>query len=191
MIAQSDDPMIAFVRDRIDKLARSIRARYETADADVFKHKWRISQIKSQVETSDRYPDATGTLRLSFGNITGLSTDGAHLPTFTPIGAVFESNGDTGDKMNAESWVKSRGSINEGIDLSFLASLDTVGGNSGSPLLDEIGRVIGVLSGGISINTMFSYDDRYRAICVASSGIREVLSNVYHADALLAELQLK
>lgn len=192
-IAASDDPMIQFVRAWDDD-ARTIRARYiDTVEGPIARAQERIAQARFRAFGEDRYPDATFTPRISYGRVEGW-TDPQNGPigAFTRIGGLYERATGQAPYALTQRWIDARATLDPNTIFDVSTSTDVIGGNSGSPLLDQQGRVVGaIFDGNIhSLGGEYFYDGTLnRSVTVANTVIQAALTNVYHADALLAELQ--
>ena len=187
-ISESHDAMISFARDRVEGIARSIKARYETVAAGaVFRERWRVNRIRESIYSDHPYPDATASPRLSFGRVQGLGDVGSGVPALSSISSIFESPSDSRPAL-PPSWLATRTDLDGTTALNFFTAADTIGGNSGSPVLDGDSRVLGVLSGGTSVGTYYDFDPDYRAYSVTTTGMLELLRKTYHAQNLLREL---
>ena len=139
-------------------------------------------------------PDATFTLRLSYGSVEGYKLNGKDVSWFTTMGGAYEHAAKHGDKppyQLPESWVKSKSAINLQTPYDTVSTADIIGGNSGSPVINKAGEVVGIIFDGNieSLEWNFAYSDKVaRAVEVDSRAITESLRNIYHADGLLKEL---
>jgi hypothetical protein len=139
-------------------------------------------------------PDATFTLRLSYGAVKDYTEGGKRIPYFTTMGGAFEhaaahSNKDPYELP--ESWMKAKSKIKLNTPLNFVHTCDIIGGNSGSPTIDKNAEVVGIIFDGNieSLPWNFVFDDTVgRSVSVDSRGILEALRNVYGATALADEL---
>jgi hypothetical protein len=140
------------------------------------------------------YPDATFTLRLSFGVMKGYQQNGKTIPSFTNLGGAFEHAALHGNRYPYElpkSWLDSKAALNLKTPYNDVSTPDIIGGNSGSPVVDKRGEVVGIVFDGNiqSLSWDFQYDDRQgRAIQVDTRAIIEALRKIYRADALAKEL---
>ncbi len=191
----SDDPMIALAR-LIDEPYRAIRKRYEDEiDAVAAANGALIARARFAVGGQQAYPDATFTPRLAFGLVKAyLSDDRKRVSPFTHIDGLFAKA--TGEDPYALPKRVSR--VQKRLDGETpynLASTDDItGGNSGSPLLDREGRVVGLIFDGNrqSLSNDYLYSEKQaRAVSVDVRGILEMLSKVYRATRLLNELKPK
>ena len=137
------------------------------------------------------YPDATFTLRISYGTVAGYREDGKEVEPITRIGGVFERvTGRDPFKLPA-SWIAAQSALNPQQFFNFATTNDIVGGNSGSPVINRAAEVVGlVFDGNIqSLGGDFGYDPAVnRAVAVNVGALREALSKVYHADRIVDEL---
>ncbi len=195
-IAESRDAMVKLAR-LIDADARAIRKMREDQVDGVQNAQYaRIARAIFEEQGDSVYPDATFTLRLAFGTVKGYEQDGKLVPPFTTIGGAFEhakAHGNTGDYELPASWFKARdsGKLKLDTELNFVSTADIIGGNSGSPVVNRAGEVVGLIFDGNiqSLVLDFGYDDKVaRAVSVDSRGIAEALRSVYDAQDLLKEL---
>jgi len=200
-IKASADPLIALMRN-IDPEARAVRKQYDDqVDAVVRRDGGIVAQIRFATEGAGMYPDATFTLRLSYGAIRGFTEDGqgttpkaSKLPFFTTIGGAYEHAAQHGNKDPFElpaNWISAKSKVNLGTPLNVVQTADIIGGNSGSPVVNTSGEVVGIIFDGNiqSLPWNFVYDDAIgRSIQVDSRGILEALRNIYGAGALADEL---
>jgi hypothetical protein len=139
-------------------------------------------------------PDATFTLRLSYGAVKGYTEDGKQIPYFTTMGEAFDHAAAHGNKDPyelPESWMKAKSKINPKTPFNFVHTSDIIGGNSGSPTIDKNAEVVGIIFDGNiqSLPWNFVFDDvQGRAVSVDSRGIMEALKNIYGATELVNEL---
>jgi len=139
-------------------------------------------------------PDATFTLRISDGVVKGYPYNGTRAPAFTTFYGIFDRSSDFNNEMPftlPAQYEANRAGINMATPLDFVTTNDITGGNSGSPIIDRDGRIVGLaFDGNIeSLPNEFLYrNELARCVGVSSAGITEALRNIYHADALLREL---
>jgi len=190
-VAASDDPMIEMWRS-VDAEARAVRKVYEdSVEAPIRNATERIARARFASLGTSVYPDATFTLRLNYGTVQGWTENGKPVEPFTRLSRAFERATGAEPFRIPDSWqrVKDRLDLNTPFDLS--TNNDIVGGNSGSPLINAKGELVGLMFDGNihSISGSYWFDDvKNRAIAVHPAIMREALSKVYSADALLAEL---
>jgi hypothetical protein len=200
-IEASPDPLIALMRD-IDPEARDYRKQYDDkVDAVQRVEGANIAKIQFSQSGLSQPPDATFTLRLSYGTVRGYTEDGrgivpagTKLPYFTTVGGAFQHAADHKDQPPynlPERWLKNKAKLNLNTPLNVVATPDIIGGNSGSPVVNRAGEVVGIIFDGNiqSLPWNFVYDDKVgRSLQVDSRSILEALRNVYGATALANEL---
>jgi hypothetical protein len=189
----SHDPMIELVRS-IDANARAIRKQYDDeVEAPIAAASERIAAARFKAFGTNTYPDATFTLRLNFGTVQGWMENGIAMEPFTHLDRAFErATGDSPFKI-PDSWMKVKGSLDMRTPFCISTSNDIVGGNSGSPLIDADGAIVGLMFDGNihSVAGRYWFDPaNNRAIAVHPAIIREALEKVYGAKALIAELNM-
>ena len=193
-IEASNDPFIVMMR-AVDPDARAIRKRYEDQVESVERQEGaKIARIQFSESGYNAPPDATFTLRLSYGAIRGYTENGNKIPFFTEMGGAFQHAAEHGDKdpfRLPESWMTNKSRLKLKTPLNFVSTADIIGGNSGSPTVSKKGEVVGIIFDGNiqSLSWNFAYDDAVgRAVSVDSRGIQEALRKVYGARALADEL---
>ena len=185
------DPLLDFAR-RLDGPARAVRTDYEdSVKAVITKNSALIAKARFALYGKNTYPDATFTLRLTYGAIAGYTENGHRVnPVTNFAGAYAHATGRDPFKLPV-SWVNAEKSVNPNANLDFASSDDIIGGNSGSPVIGRNGEAIGlVFDGNIqSLGGDFGYDGQVnRAVSVDVTGIAEALKNIYHAERLVKEL---
>ncbi len=191
-IDKSDDAFLKLVRD-IDVRARALRKRYENEVSAVEQKsaeliaRARFAQLGPKV-----YPDATGTLRLSFGAVQGWTERGKAVIPFTDFAGAFNRNTGAEPYALPASWIASKDKMNLAQNYNFVSSNDIIGGNSGSPMINRNAEIVGLAFDGNvhSHGGSFGFDPAMnRTIGVTSGGIQEALKNIYGATELLAEIK--
>jgi hypothetical protein len=193
-VYQSQDPMIKLAL-LVDPVSRGLRARYEDqVDAVETRNGTRIAQAMFKLEGTSIPPDATGTLRLSFGSVKGYVENGKKIPFQTTFAGLYDKSAKAGNKDPYElpaRFVTKKSAINLGTPVNFVSTADSIGGNSGSPLVNRKGEFVGVLFDGNiqSLPTRFVYDDTIsRSVMVHGQGIIEALLKIYDAKPLVDEI---
>jgi hypothetical protein len=190
-VAASTDPMIQFVLAN-DPAAREIAGQWRrevVGPIDAAAQK--IATARFRVYGDTLYPDATFTLRLSYGRATGWSWQGREVPYVTTFSGLYERATGAFPFNLSPSWAAARSRLNPATPFNIASTNDIIGGNSGSPLINREGEVVGaVFDGNIhSLGGDFAYDGRTnRAISVTTAAITEALREVYRADHLVTEL---
>ncbi|MEM7480452.1 MAG: S46 family peptidase [Acidobacteriota bacterium] len=196
-VKASKDPMIQFAL-KIDDAARAMRKKTEDeVDAIGSRAGEKIADTYFEVHGKDTYPDATFTLRISYGQVKGYEENGEQIPWVTTFGGLFEraekfDNEPPYDLPTALAAAKDK--VDMSTRLNLVSTHDIIGGNSGSPLIDREGRFVGIIFDGnlYSLPNRFVYSStQARSTSVHSAGILETLEEVYPgaehlADELLA-----
>ncbi len=193
-IRDSKDPLVALART-IDPYARALRKRYEDLVQGVQRQAYgNISRALFAIRGTDVYPDATFTLRLAFGVAKGLEDQGKKIPFFTTLGEAFERHARFEGKepyQLPKSWLDSRGKLNLLTPINFISTADIIGGNSGSPVVNRQGKLVGVIFDGniysLVLDIVYT-EEKARAISVCSQAILEALKTIYGAGDLAAEM---
>ena len=187
----SRDPMIELARS-IDGDARAIRTQLENeVEAPVTAASTRIAAERFKAFGTRVYPDATFTLRLNYGTVMGSVENGTPVQPFTYLDRAFERATGASPFKIPESWIKVKDQLDMHTPFCISTNNDIVGGNSGSPLIDVRGNVVGLMFDGNidSIAGSYWFDvAKNRAIAVHPAIIREALDKVYGAKSLLVEL---
>lgn len=190
-IESSDDPMIALARD-IDDDARAVRKRYEDeVEAPIDRATEAIALARFELLGTDVYPDATFTLRLNYGTVQGWVENGEPVDPITRLERLYERATGQPPFEIPQSWLDARPRLDMQTAFNVSTNNDIVGGNSGSPLIDVDGQIVGIMFDGNihSISGAYWFDEaRNRAVAVATPIIHTALADVYSADALLEEL---
>ena len=193
-IYQSQDPMIKLAL-LVDPVSRGLRARYEDqVDAIETRNGTRVAQAMFKLEGTSIPPDATGTLRLSFGAVKGYVESGRKVPFQTTFAGLYDKSAKAGNKDPYElpaSFVAKKSAVNMATPVNFVSTADSIGGNSGSPLVNRKGEFVGVLFDGNiqSLPTRFVYEDTIsRSVMVHAQGIIEALLKIYDAKPLVDEI---
>jgi hypothetical protein len=193
-IAASGDPLIVAMR-AIEPDARAVRKLYDDkVDSVVRREGTRIAQARFAQSGFTQPPDATFTLRLSYGAVKGYKKNGKDVPYFTTMGGAFEhaaAHTNQPPYNLGKSWMPSKPKLDLKTPLNFVSTADIIGGNSGSPTVNQQGEVVGIIFDGNmeSLPWQFAYSDvQGRAISVDSRGIQEALRKIYNATGLADEL---
>jgi len=192
-INASQDPMIQLAR-AVDEPARAVRKRYEDeVEAPSQAAAEKIARARFRLLGTSVAPDATFTLRLNFGTVQGWVENSEPVPPFTYVRRLYERDTGQDPFKVPQSWLNTRARLNPDTPFDLSTNNDIVGGNSGSPLIDAQGRLVGLMFDGNihSISGSYWFDPEFnRAVAVHPAIIVEALRKVYKADALLKELGL-
>jgi len=191
-IDASDDPMIRLAK-QVDPVAREVRKLYEDGvEGPTRSGQEAIAKARFAVLGTSIYPDATFTLRLSYGRVQGWEEKGQAVAPFTVLQTAFDRATGEDPFRLPQRWLDAA----PGIDLQrtradFVTTNDIVGGNSGSPMVNARGEIVGLaFDGNIhSISGSYWFDERQnRTIGVHPNFIRAALEKVYRADSILKEI---
>jgi hypothetical protein len=197
-VAASTDPMLALAR-MIDEESRSLRKIVEAAGEIKRQAHAEITQAVFAREGESVYPDATFTLRLAYGTVQGYEEAGRMVPPITTYAGLFDRSRSKGNSPPFDlppRWEKLRPQLERDdaflkTPFNFVSTADIIGGNSGSPVVDTAGELVGLIFDGNiqSLVLDIAYDDtQARAVSVDAAGIIAALRKVYAADTLVAEL---
>ena len=153
-----------------------------------------IAKAKFAVEGTSTYPDATFTLRLSFGVVKGYEENGRHVPFQTTFAGLFERAKEHDNQPPFDlpkRWLEAKDKLDLKTPLNFVCTADIIGGNSGSPVINRAGEVVGLIFDG-NIQSLvwdFMYTDKQgRAVAVCTPAITEAIREIYDAAPLANEL---
>jgi hypothetical protein len=196
-VAASTDPMIVAAR-RVEPILRDTNRRIRDTISSVLTPAGeKLGKARFLVYGKDAYPDATFTLRLSYGAVDGFPYNGTIAPPFTTFYGLYDRAASFSNKPPFGLTPKEaagRDKIDLSTSLDFVTTNDIIGGNSGSPVVNRDGELVGlVFDGNIeSLAGDFVYDgSKNRAVAVHSAGMIEGLRKLYGADALADELEGK
>jgi hypothetical protein len=192
-IDASDDPMIKLAR-QVDPVARAMRKRFEDeVEGPTRSGQEAIAKVRFAALGTGIYPDATFTLRLSYGSVKSWDENGKPVPPFTVLQTAFDRATGQPPFQLPQSWLDAAPSIDlKTTKANFITTNDIVGGNSGSPMVNANGEIVGLaFDGNIhSISGNYWFDERRnRTIGVHPNYIRTALEKVYKADWILKELE--
>lgn len=191
-VQASDDPMIKFVL-ATDAASRAIRKQFEErVSGPTDRATQKIARARFAIYGTNVYPDATFTLRLSYGKVQGWTDNGVSMPSFTYYKGLWERATGQFPFDLAPRWQTAQAKVDPGTVLDFVSDNDIIGGNSGSPVINAKGEVIGAaFDGNIeSLGGAFGFDDRVnRMVSVSTAAITEALRNIYGNQTLTAELE--
>ena len=190
-VEASDDPMIRLSR-LIDPDAREVRKKYEDEIESVLKRNGeRIARAAFEIHGTAAYPDATFTLRLSYGQVKGFEQDGKPVAPLTTLAGLFDRSTGREPFLLPATWLSARGSLAMDTPMDFCTDNDIIGGNSGSPVLDREGRVTGLIFDGNiqSLGGDYWFDESVnRAVAVHSAVLMKALDKVYNAGRIRDEI---
>ncbi len=193
MTLVSEDAMIRLARllepeyRRIRELNEKLEERERQAYA-------KITEVTTAIEGTGGYPDATFTLRLAFGTVKGYEEDGEMIPPTTTIAGAYEhaeKHAGQEDFELPKSWMENKDKVDLDTHINFVCTADIIGGNSGSPVVNRDGELVGLIFDGNiqSLSSDYLYtDEQARAVSVAAVGIKEALRSIYSAAELAEQL---
>ncbi|WNG33498.1 S46 family peptidase [Archangium violaceum] len=191
-VEASKDPMILLAR-RVDAQAREVRKRYEdTVESVLNKNGELLAQARLAVYGTSGYPDATFTLRLNYGVVKGWEQNGRQVPPLTTFAGAYARHTGKEPFRLPDSWMKAQGKVPGETPFNMATTNDIIGGNSGSPLVNRDGRVVGLIFDGNlqSIGGDYAYvPETNRAVAVHGEGLLRALEHIYGASRLVKELR--
>jgi len=193
-IEASQDPLILLAR-LVDPAARKVRKQIEEQVEEPQRQAYgKLAKARFALLGTNTYPDATFTLRLAYGKVLGYTEAGQTLPPWTTIGGAYTHAAAHNNRSPFDlppRWLERRAKLNLNTPFNFVSTADIIGGNSGSPVVNRQGEVVGLIFDGNlqSLVWDFVYSSAEgRATAVHSSAIREALRSVYDANNLAEEL---
>lgn len=188
------DPLLAFVIAN-DDAAKAIGDRWNAeVNAPTARAAEKVAQARFAVYGTNLYPDATFSLRLSYGQVAGWTYRGVTVPPFTYMGGLYERATGAEPFNAAQAFIDNESRVNKDTVFDFTSTNDIIGGNSGSPVINADGEVIGAaFDGNIhSLGGSFGYDGELnRTVTVSTAAITEALRNIYPQPRLLEELGVR
>lgn len=192
-VKSANDPLIELAR-LVDSEARALRKQWEAADETKQQAHAIIEKAHFEIEGPNRSPDATFTLRLSYGPVKSYTEAGKKIPAYTTMAGLFERSAEHKGKEPFNlppRWVEKKPALDLSTPFNFVHTPDIIGGNSGSPVVNTKGEWVGIIFDG-NIHSLvgdFAYEDvQARAISVDCRAIIESLRKIYNADTLVNEL---
>jgi hypothetical protein len=187
------DPMIDLAR-LVDGPAREAKKIYDTQDEIKKQAYSEIAKARFAIEGTDSYPDATFTLRLSYGTVRGYEQDGKQIPAFTDFAGLYQRSAEHDNRPPFDlpkRWIDKKASLNLATHFNFVSDPDIIGGNSGSPVVNKENEFVGIIFDGniqsLVLDCIYT-DTQSRAVSVDSAAITEALRKVYDAGPLVDEL---
>ena len=187
------DPMIALAT-LVDPAGRRLRQIFDEAGETEQEAYGQIARARFAMKGDEIYPDATFSLRLSYGEVSGYEENDQTIPAFTNFAGLYQRSAEHKNQAPydlPQRWLDRKDKLNPETRFDFVCTADTVGGNSGSPVINEAGELVGLLFDGNiqSLAGDFAYSDQQsRSVCVDSAAILEALDKMYDAKPLVEEL---
>lgn len=192
-VTAAKDPMIELAR-LVDGPARAARKVYNAQDETKQQAYGDIAKARFAIEGTSNYPDATFTLRLSYGPIRGYEENGKQIGALTDVAGLYtraEEHHNQPPFNLPPRWVEKKSALNQSTKFNFVSDADIIGGNSGSPVVNQANEFVGIIFDGniqsLVLDCIYS-DKQARAVSVDSAAITEALRKVYDAGALADEL---
>ena len=187
------DPMLDLAR-LVDGPAREARTAHETQEEIKKQAYAEIAKARFAIEGTSNYPDATFTLRLSYGTVRGYEQDGKQIAPFTDFAGLYQRSAEHDNKPPfdlPQRWIDKKSNLNLSTKFNFVSDADIIGGNSGSPVVNKANEFVGIIFDGniqsLVLDCIFS-DKQARAVSVDSAAITEAFRKVYDAQPLVDEL---
>jgi hypothetical protein len=175
-----------------DPAARAVRRRFDAeVDGPLKQQQELLARARFAAEGEGSYPDATFTLRLTYGSVRGYLEDGATIQPFTTLEGAFGRHTGAAPYALPASWLMARSALKLDTPMNFVADTDIIGGNSGSPVVNQKGEVVGLVFDGNlqSLGADYGFDAAVnRTVAVHSAAIVEALGKVYGARRLVEEI---
>ena len=191
-VMASDDPFIKLAL-ALDPYARSLRKDYEArVESVITKADEKIAAARFAMLGTSIYPDATFSLRLSYGTVKGWKEAGKDLAPFTTMGGTYDHATGADPFKLPDSWIKAKDKLNPSTPFNFVSNNDIIGGNSGSPVVNRKGELVGLIFDGNihSLGGAFGFDEtQNRAVAVDSAALLEALDKVYGAHEVAKEMR--
>jgi hypothetical protein len=192
-VSAAKDPMIELAR-LVDGPAREARKAFEAQEETKQQAYAEIAKARFGVEGTNSYPDATFTLRLSYGPVKGYEENGKQVPALTTMDGLYQRATEHKNEPPfdlPQRWLDRKSKLNTSTPFNFVSTADIIGGNSGSPVVNKANEFVGIIFDGniqsLALDCTFT-EKQARAVSVDSAAITEALRKVYDASALADEL---
>lgn len=195
-ISTAKDPMLEVAR-LVDGPAREARKTVETQDESKQQAYAELAKARFALEGTSSYPDATFTLRLSYGPVRGYEENGKPIPALTNLAGLYQRGAEHNNQPPFDipkRWLDRKSQLDPNTPLNFVSDADIIGGNSGSPVVNKDNEFVGIIFDGniqsLVLDCIYT-DKQARAVSVDSAAISEALRKVYDAGALADEIEGK
>ena len=193
-VAASTDPLLAFAK-RVDAPYRELRSwREDKLESVESAQGARIARARFALNGTHEYPDATGTLRLSYGRVAGYEQFTTEVPWKTTWFDLYGRAASFDDRYPFTLTPRERAAekrVDMATPLDFVSTDDIIGGNSGSPVVDRNGEYVGLVFDGNIQSFIWDYaysDTQARCVSVDSRALLQALRVVYGMSDLADEL---
>jgi len=194
-VAASTDPLVVLAV-KVDPISREVRKWYEDNVQSVETSAGeKIGKARFAVYGKTTYPDATFTLRLSYGTVKGYPMNGTKAPPHTTFYGLYDRAYSFDMKAPfqlPQRYMESKNRFDLSTPLDFVNTCDIIGGNSGSPVINRAGELVGLIFDGNIESLVGNYiysEESNRAVAVHTAGMTEALRRVYDAGPLADELE--
>lgn len=195
-LAAAKDPMIELARI-VDGPARAARTTFEAQDETKQQAYAEIAKARFAIQGTSTYPDATFTLRLSYGPLRGYEENGKQVSPLTDFAGLYQRATEHNNQPPFDlpkRWIDRKSKLNLNTPFNFVSTADIIGGNSGSPVVNKANEFVGIIFDGniqsLVLDCIYT-EKQARAVSVNSAAITEALRKVYDATALADELEAK
>jgi hypothetical protein len=192
-VGVAKDSMIELAR-MVDGPAREARKVVETQDEIKQQAYAELAKARFAAQGTNTYPDATFTLRLSYGTVRGYEQNGKKIPPWTTVAGLFSRGAEHKNQPPFDipkRWLDRKSKLNPNTPFNFVNDADIIGGNSGSPVVNKNNEFVGIIFDGniqsLVLDCVYT-DKQARAVSVDSAAITEAFQKVYDAQPLLDEL---
>jgi len=195
-VSAAKDPMIEVARI-VDGPGREARKVWEAQDETKQQAYAEIAKGRFALQGTSTYPDATFTLRLSYGPVRGYEEDGKQVAPLTNFAGLYQRAAEHNNQPPFDlpkRWIDRKGKLNMNTPFNFVSTADIIGGNSGSPVTNKANEFVGIIFDGniqsLALDCTYS-EKQARAVSVDSAAISEALRKVYDAGTLADEIEGK
>src|SRR3954467_8941470 len=192
-IASANDPMIELARI-VDGPAREARKGGETQDEIKQQAYAEIAKARFAIQGTNTYPDATFTLRLSYGPLKSYEENGKQVPALTTMAGLYERSAQHNNQSPYDlpkRWLDRKSKLNLSTPFNFVSTADIIGGKNGSPVVNQANEFVGIIFDGniqsLALDCIYT-EKQARAVSVDSAAITEAMRKIYDAGALADEL---
>jgi hypothetical protein len=192
-IASANDPMIELAK-MVDGPAREARKVFEAQDEIKQQAYAEIAKARFAIQGTNTYPDATFTLRLSYGPLKSYEENGKQVPALTTTAGLYQRAEEHKNQPPFDlpkRWLDRKAKLNMSTPFNFVSTADIIGGNSGSPVVNQANEFVGIIFDGniqsLALDCIYT-EKQARAVSVDSAAITEAIRKVYDAGPLADEL---
>jgi hypothetical protein len=192
-IASANDPMIELAK-MVDVPGRGARKVWEAQDEIKQQAYAEIAKARFAIQGTNTYPDATFTLRLSYGPVKSYEENGKQVPALTTMAGLYQRADEHKNQPPFDlpkRWLDRKSKLNLNTPFNFVSTADIIGGNSGSPVVNQANEFVGIIFDGniesLALDCIYT-EKQARAVSVDSAAITEAMRKVYDAGALADEL---